>query len=378
MTVAEERDGVVSGRTGARLARFAWADEAAGRFVFEVAAPCRARELAASLGVSKTAAGRLFADGRVARAGGGEGAGDAGAPAMVPVPAALGRPLDAQTRLEAGEFVALADGVRRPAGAGAGRAAGPAGAAAAARPVRVLYEDPFVLAVDKPAGLLVHGDGTGAPTLTDLVRDYLAGRGAGCAPQAVQRLDVETTGVVLFSKTDVFQGAFDQLVAGHDAIEKRYLAVVRGSFPQQRCTLGDAIARDRHDARRMRACSAGERGGQDARTRVERLAVTRDGRHSLLALTLETGRRHQIRVHLSAHGHAVVNDELYGARETADGLMLHAYSERFTHPVTGDDVYACAAWPARFGHWFDEGAIGALGGGGERARCEGVRRGGTA
>lgn len=362
-------------RAHRRPALFLGADEVAGRFVFEVAAPCRARELVVALGVSKTAAGRLFADGRIARAGAADGD-DGGVPACE---GCLPRPLDAQARLEAGDRVVLADaegcaeGFDEAAGA-AGRTAGCAGAAGrserAGRPVRVLYEDPFVLAVDKPAGLLVHGDGTGAPTLTDLVRDYLAGRGVRRAPQAVQRLDVETTGVVLFSKTGVFQGAFDQLVAAHDAVEKRYLAVVRGAFAQAACTLRDPIARDRHDARRMRACAPGEHGGQDACTRVERLAVARDGRHSLLALTLGTGRRHQIRVHLSAHGHAVVNDELYGTRETPDGLMLHAFSERFTHPVTGEVVCVRAGWPGRFARWFDEGALG--------EEDEGVRHGGTA
>ena len=204
-------------------------------------------------------------------------------------------------------------------------------------PLQVLYEDDFIIAVEKPSGLLVHGDSTHAETLTGRVEDYLAAGEGVLSPQAVQRLDVETTGVVLFSKAVEFQGLFDALVADHALMEKRYLAVVEGGYPKAHDCINAALARDRHDARRMRVCAPGQ--GQDALTYVERLAVSPDGGRSLLLVTLGTGRKHQIRVHLASRGFPVVGDMLYGRRGAERApLMLHAWRESFTHPLTGEGV----------------------------------------
>lgn len=214
----------------------------------------------------------------------------------------------------------------------------------------VIFRDPLMLAVDKPAGLLVHGDGSGAPTLTDQVSALLAGEGYPAVPQAVQRLDVETTGVVLFSLTEEFQPTLDALVAGH-GMSKRYLAVVEGKLKGSKDAwrvLNKPIARDRHDARKMRVGGS----GKPALTRVRTLA-TRGGR-SLLLVELGTGRRHQIRVHLAHAGHPILGDTLYGGRPHQDGLMLHAWLEELSHPVTGARVALQAPYPARFAHLFPE------------------------
>lgn len=238
-------------------------------------------------------------------------------------------------------------------------------------PLRVLYEDDFALAVDKPSGLLVHGDGSGADTLTGRVEDYLAAGEGLLSPQAVQRLDAETTGVVLFSKTAEFQGLFDAIVADHALMQKRYLALVEGAYPKTHDRIDAPLARDRHDARRMRTCSHGQ--GQDALTYVERLATTPDGRFSLLLLTLGTGRKHQIRVHLASRGFPVVGDALYGHNATtlnskgghrcnpgdirfaaaSDSscpipLMLHAWRGSFTHPITGESLVVTSPSYGRF------------------------------
>ena len=216
------------------------------------------------------------------------------------------------------------------------------------------YRDPFLMAVDKPAGILVHGDGTGARTLTDGVAALLGREGVPAAPQAVQRLDVDTTGVVLFSLAPEFQPALDALVASHD-MRKRYLAVVEGSFDAGVRRLDAPLGRDRHDARRMRVSA----GGKPALTLVTVLA--RRGGRSLLLLELGTGRCHQIRVHLAHAGHPIVGDALYGraaggrsgGRATgAGGLMLHAVCEELAHPATGEALRLEAGWPARFGKFF--------------------------
>lgn len=209
--------------------------------------------------------------------------------------------------------------------------------------VRIIYEDEALLVCDKPAGMLVHGDGTGARTLTDAVAEHLAARGRPEArPQAVQRLDMGTTGLVLFSLDRATQAELDRQVAGHD-MRKTYLAVVRGAFPGGERLIDRPIGRDRHDARRMRACRPGQ--GKPAETRVRR--VSSEGGRSLLRVELLTGRRHQIRVHLASMGFPIVGDELYGGARSAEGLLLHAWREEVVHPVTGRLLRLETAWPER-------------------------------
>ncbi|MBE5024164.1 RluA family pseudouridine synthase [Olsenella sp. DSM 107455] len=208
---------------------------------------------------------------------------------------------------------------------------------------RIIYEDEVLLACDKPAGMLVHGDGTGARTLTDVVAEHLAAEGRPEArPQAVQRLDVGTTGLVLFSLDRATQPALDAQVAGH-AMNKTYLAVVRGAFPGGERLIDRPIGRDRHDARRMRACRPGQ--GKPAETRVRRVASS--GGRSLLRVELLTGRRHQIRVHLASMGFPIVGDELYGGARRTEGLLLHAWREEVVHPVSGELLRLETAWPER-------------------------------
>ena len=209
--------------------------------------------------------------------------------------------------------------------------------------VRIIYEDEALLACDKPAGMLVHGDGTGARALTDAVAEHLAAGGRPEArPQAVQRLDMGTTGLVLFSLDRATQAELDRQVAGHD-MRKTYLAVVRGAFPGGERLIDRPIGRDRHDARRMRACRPGQ--GKPAETRVRR--VSSEGGRSLLRVELLTGRRHQIRVHLASMGFPIVGDELYGGARSAEGLLLHAWREEVVHPVTGRLLRLETAWPER-------------------------------
>lgn len=206
----------------------------------------------------------------------------------------------------------------------------------------IVYEDEFLLAADKPAGLLVHGDGTGAPTLADLVGEHLAAEGRPTGGvQPVHRLDVDTTGLVLFSLDKSVQASLDAQVAGR-GMRKRYLAAVRGRFPEGTTRIDRPIARDRHDARRMRV---GELG-KAAVTLVEKLGEERGA--SVLAVELLSGRRHQIRVHLSAMGFPIVGDALYGGARSRDGLMLHAYELSLAHPVTGEGLVLRTELPARF------------------------------
>lgn len=151
-----------------------------------------------------------------------------------------------------------------------------------------------------------------------------------------------TTGLVLFSLDRATQAELDRQVAGHD-MRKTYLAVVRGAFPGGERLIDRPIGRDRHDARRMRACRPGQ--GKPAETRVRRVASA--GGRSLLRVELLTGRRHQIRVHLASMGFPIVGDELYGGARSAEGLLLHAWREEVVHPVTGRRLRLETVWPER-------------------------------
>ncbi len=285
--------------------------DGASRLEFRALEDCSALDLALAAGMSRRSAGRAFQRGELTRGG---------------------EVLTASSRLAARDVVDVA--LARPAAATAPPDVPPA---------TIIYQDSVCLAAEKPAGILVHGDGTGAPTLTDRVRVSLTRQGVAATPQAVQRLDVDTTGIVLFSLSEEYQPAFDALVAGH-AMRKRYLAEVAGSFPQDATTIERPIGRDRHDARRMRVCRPGQ--GQPALTRVR--VLERRAASTLLLVELGTGRRHQIRVHLSSVGFPIAGDVLYGGARDSRGLMLHALEEEFDHPVTGTHVLLRTETPERF------------------------------
>lgn len=218
----------------------------------------------------------------------------------------------------------------------------------------ILYESDTLLAVDKPAGIIVHGDGTGAPTLTDAVRALLHARGGqdddrrAADLQALQRLDRETSGIVLFSVSKRTQAAYDRMIAEH-RITKRYLAVVCGAPSWRTRTLTGPIGRDRHDARRMRV----SRTGKPATTHAHVLAQVRArGRMlTLLDVSIETGRKHQIRVHLSHAGLTIVGDALYGTADPA-GLLLHAAHLSFDDPVASEPIVIDAPVPGRIRRLF--------------------------
>lgn len=303
------------------------ADDA--RVSFVVDADVTADALLEAAGVSKTQRKAVFEERRLARNG------------------ALLRPADA---LDAGDLVELV--LRKDA------AEGPDAPDAAARAADILFEDAFLLCADKPSGILVHSDGTGGKTdtLTARVRKHLLEEGRSTSAQAVQRLDEDTTGCILFSLAPEFQGGLDTLVAGH-AMEKLYLACVRGSLPEGPHVIAAPLGRDRHDARRMRVSPS----GKDAKTTV--WGLIRKGGLTLALVSLGTGRKHQIRVHLASEGHPILGDALYGMRggpaapgfdllpkggHERFGLQLHCWRESFVHPVTGEKLSATAPVPESF------------------------------
>lgn len=210
-------------------------------------------------------------------------------------------------------------------------------------PIR--YEDDDLLVVSKPAGLVVHpGAGTPSGTLVDALRAAgvtLATAADPGRPGIVHRLDKDTSGLLVVAKTDrAYRGLVSALKAR--TVRRRYLALAEGRLPAAHGRVDAPLGRDPADRKRFAVVADGKR----AVTHWEVVDTGRSGTEvvSLLRCRLETGRTHQIRVHLSEAGHPVVGDVTYGARPglaTTLGLerfFLHAVELGFTHPVTGVEV----------------------------------------
>ena len=188
--------------------------------------------------------------------------------------------------------------------------------------IEPLYEDQHLIVVNKPEGMKTHGN---EPTEIALLNHVSAYCGQIC--YVVHRLDMETSGAVLFAKNPFILPILNRLLEDKN-IQRQYWALAEGKFQTKETVYNDKIGRDRHD-RRKRVVDP--RKGQVAYTTVTRLKTFKGA--SLVNCQLKTGRTHQIRVHLAHHGHAILGDPLYSHR-TASRLMLHAHTLSFTHPLT--------------------------------------------
>ncbi|EOT40933.1 MULTISPECIES: RluA family pseudouridine synthase [Enterococcus] len=202
-----------------------------------------------------------------------------------------------------------------------------------AKKVVVLYEDDHLLVANKSAGIKTHpNQPTEKDTLLNDVAAYLAPKGQ--RPYVVHRLDKETSGVILFAKNPLVLPILGRLLE-QKHIYRQYQAIVSGNL-NHATTINKKIGRDRHD-RRKRIID--EKNGQTAITHV---TVFQAGKHSQIYCQLETGRTHQIRVHLKSIGHPIVGDPLYG-KEQASRLMLHALKMHLEHPFTKEKLVITAS-----------------------------------
>ncbi len=238
----------------------------------------------------------------------------------------------------------------------------PAEPQAEAMPLTVLFEDAHLIVIDKPAGMAVHpAPGSETGTLVNALLHHCAGSLAGIGgvsrPGIVHRLDKGTSGVMVAAKTDAAHAGLAALFAAHD-IERLYLALTRGAPHPARGTIATRIGRSSSDRKKMAVLRA---GGREAVTHYEVRAVYGPAERPLaakVACRLETGRTHQIRVHLASKGAPCLGDPLYGSGTPAAGVRaavaeaglarqaLHAAVLGFVHPITGEALRFETAPPA--------------------------------
>lgn len=222
----------------------------------------------------------------------------------------------------------------------------PATARAEEIPLDVLYEDDGLLVINKPAGMVVHpAVGHTSGTLVNAVLGYAPEIVTGNEerPGIVHRLDRDTSGVMLIAKNDVALHELQRQFAARE-IHKIYIALVNGMVSTPQGKIDAPIARDTHDRKKMTVYSTGH--AREAVTVFYVLAHT--DKYTLLRLEPETGRTHQIRVHLAFLKHPVVADEVYGKKKNDLGLerqFLHARRITFRHPITHQEMTFTAPLP---------------------------------
>lgn len=250
----------------------------------------------------------------------------------------------ADTRVQAGDLVRLPP-VRRSEAA-AIKAERPA----PAREFPVLFEDDHLLAIDKPAGVAVHG---GSGVSFGVIEQLRRARPAAKFLELVHRLDRDTSGILLVAKKrsalTKLQDQFRDRETG-----KTYLALVPGTWPANNKVIDVPLHKylQAGGERRVKVVGKDDPDGMRSITLVK--VATRLEGFSLLEVTIKTGRTHQIRVHLASQGHAIAGDDKYGdfelnkvlARQGLKRMFLHAWRLRFAHPLTGEEVNLQAELPA--------------------------------
>lgn len=210
-------------------------------------------------------------------------------------------------------------------------------------PLNILYEDEDIIVINKPQGLTVHpGAGRYKDTLVNALLHYckdLTGVGGTERPGIVHRLDKDTSGVMVVAKNDLAHNSLQEQIKNRK-FDKKYLALVKGEVKQEEIVISTPLGRDVKDRKKFRTYKNPQNiKVREAITRGK--VLKRFDNFTLLEIVPETGRTHQIRVHLSSLGHPVVGDALYGGKANCEiggiklkGQLLHSYSLGFLHPKT--------------------------------------------
>lgn len=217
-------------------------------------------------------------------------------------------------------------------------------------PLEVVFEDDDVLVVNKPKGLVVHpaaghADGTLVNALLHHCGDSLSGINGEKRPGIVHRIDMDTSGLLIVAKNDFAHQALAKQLKDH-TLRRTYECIVRGGFKEDSGTVDAPIGRHPTDRKRM---AVTEKNSRAAVTHWE--VVARYGQYTHLRCRLETGRTHQIRVHMAYLNHPIAGDPLYGVKKPELGLSsqcLHAKELIFVHPRSGEEITVSCELPAEF------------------------------
>ena len=216
-------------------------------------------------------------------------------------------------------------------------------------PIDVVYEDSDIIVVNKPKGLVVHPangnwDGTLVNAVMAICKDSLSGIGGEIRPGIVHRLDKDTSGLLIIAKNDQAHLNMSNQIKDRQ-VKKIYYALVRGVVPENEATINMPIGRSTKDRKKM----AVTKDGKEAITHFK--VIERFNKYTLLEVKIDTGRTHQIRVHLSQIGYPVVGDEVYSNGKNEFGVhgqLLHAKSLDFKHPITGKPMHLETELPEEF------------------------------
>lgn len=216
-------------------------------------------------------------------------------------------------------------------------------------PLDIIYEDDDILVVNKQKGLVVHpGNGNPDGTLVNAImnkcKDSLSGIGGEIRPGIVHRIDKDTSGLLIVAKNDKAHINMSEQIKNHE-VKKTYIALVRGKTKENQATIDMPIARSNKDRTKM----AVSKNGKSAITHFE--VIERFDDYTLLKVNIETGRTHQIRVHLSQIGYPIVGDFVYSNGRNpfgVEGQMLHSFRLEFKHPITEKEMNLEAKLPEYF------------------------------
>ena len=216
-------------------------------------------------------------------------------------------------------------------------------------PIEIIYEDKDIIVVNKPKGLVVHPangnpDGTLVNAIMAICKDSLSGIGGEIRPGIVHRLDKDTSGILIVAKNDKAHINLSEQIKNHE-VEKTYIALVRGVVKENEATINMPIGRSSKDRKKM----AVVKNGKNAITHFK--VLKRYNNYTLLEVKIETGRTHQIRVHLTQIGYPIVGDTTYSSGKNewnVQGQCLHAKSLKFRHPITNKEMYLEAKLPEYF------------------------------
>lgn len=216
-------------------------------------------------------------------------------------------------------------------------------------PIEIIYEDSDIIVVNKPKGMVVHPangnpDGTLVNAIMAICKDSLSGIGGEIRPGIVHRIDKDTSGLLIVAKNDNAHVKMSEQIKNHE-VKKTYIALVRGVFKENAATIDMPIGRSISDRKKM----AVNKNGKNAITHIK--VLKRFDKYTLLQVNIETGRTHQIRVHLSHIGYPIVGDYTYsnGKNEfDVIGQCLHAQKLEFKHPITQKDMCLEAELPQYF------------------------------